>query len=348
MRLEIFEPDFSNRHRVSHTIAVQLSEYYNDVGKISITVPADNYNAGIFKVNSIVYNVDRGTSYIIKNVEINSAENRITANGFSTNILINQRVDRYSMVVLTNVERDCYRIINDNLRGMSITTAPLKGLSATGCDSIYGQELLNGLMPILEKAGYGNRMNLDPTSFAYEFEIYQGENLTKETKGEKAVIFSDVRGSAQELIINTDNSLFKNVIYISGKFNDQYVTETVGDVDALPDNRYEGYIEASINPNDGETEQQFRNRLKELARDEIKKCAERQSFDVLINPEQLGVKYNLGDIVTCHSARFGIQFDKRIIGVKYTLDQNGSKTKCILGEPPIRPDINKLITRRMR
>lgn len=50
MRIEIFEPDLSNRHEITHAISVQFSVKYNDVGKFTIVLPMDAYNISIAKM----------------------------------------------------------------------------------------------------------------------------------------------------------------------------------------------------------------------------------------------------------------------------------------------------------
>ena len=43
--------------------------------------------------------------------------------------------------------------------------------------------------------------------------------------------------------------------------------------------------------------------------------------------------YMLGDMITCKSERFGVQFNARITGVQYTLSDTGQETKLVLGNP---------------
>ena len=47
MRIEIFEPDLSNRHEITHAISVQFSVKYNDVGKFTIVLPMDAYRLSV-------------------------------------------------------------------------------------------------------------------------------------------------------------------------------------------------------------------------------------------------------------------------------------------------------------
>jgi prophage tail gpP-like protein len=53
----------------------------------------------------------------------------------------------------------------------------------------------------------------------------------------------------------------------------------------------------------------------------------------VIDPAELGVLYNIGDIVSCVSKRFGVRFNARVLGAKFKKDANSESTEIILGEP---------------
>ena len=68
MRLEIFTPDLSNRHEITHAISSQFSDLYNGIGKFSIVLPMDDYNISIAQNDALVYIVDRQLTYIVQEV----------------------------------------------------------------------------------------------------------------------------------------------------------------------------------------------------------------------------------------------------------------------------------------
>ena len=69
MSLELYTPDYSNRYEISHAISVQMSFYYNDIGKLTLVLPVNDYNIAALKNNSIVYDTKKKIAYIIKNVK---------------------------------------------------------------------------------------------------------------------------------------------------------------------------------------------------------------------------------------------------------------------------------------
>lgn len=334
MSLELYNDDFSNRYEISHAISAQMSKYYNDVGKLILVMPVNDYNIEALKNDRILYDTQKKIAYIIKNVKIDTPQNRITANGYTTNHLINKRVIS-SPVAVSNVENGVYTVVNENLRGLSrVATATAKGLTEKTEITLYGKEVLTQIMPVLSSVELGHDMKWNHRTNEHIFEIYKGVDRTT---GIHAVVFSDEQGTARDLVINDDVSQFKNVAYVVSTFKDgdteKELVEIVGD--ATGDNRHEQWFEISLTREENETEAQFRARMRTHGAMELGKLIRRQSFSVVIDPAELGVVYNIGDLVSCVSKRFGMNFNARISGVKYKKDLSSETTEIVLGEPKL-------------
>lgn len=330
MSLELYTPDYSNRYEISHAISVQMSVYDNDVGKLILVLPVNDYNIEAMKNDSILYDTQKKIAYIIKNVKIDTPKNRITANGYTTNYFLESRVIA-APVTVTNVENGVYAVVNENLRGMErLSLAPAKGLTEETDISLYGKTVLEQIMPVLSSVELGHRMTWNHRTMEHVFEVCKGKDLTT---GIHAVVFSDEQGTARDLVINDDVSLFKNVAYVVSEFNDKEIVEIVGD--ATGADRHEQWFDVSLNAEDGETEAQFRARMQTHGAMELGKLIRRQSFSVVIDPSELGVVYNIGDLVSCVSKRFGVKFNARISGMKYKKDGNSETTEVVLGEPKL-------------
>ena len=345
MSLIVYKPDFSGFHEIANATAVQMSYYYNDIGKLILDVPINDENIAALKNNSIVYDTVKKLSYIIKNVKTDTTQNRITANGFTTNKILDSRIIRVP-TGLSNVEFLIYKTVRDNLRELSrVATAPFKGLTTkTAIIDNYGDNLLEKTMQILSDAGLGHRMTWNHRTQEHTFELYKGNDLTT---GIHAVVFSEEQGTAQNLVIDDDVSEFKNVAYVVTKYKEEQevsgekvsieknLLETVGT--ATGDDRHEMWVEASFSKGEDETDEDFIASLPEKMRThgamELGKQIRKLSFSVLIDPSELGVTYNIGDIVACVSKRFGVRFNARIDGVKYKKDSKADTTEIILGEP---------------
>ena len=329
MSLEIYPSDFSTRYELKHAVSVQMSVYYNDIGKLTLVAPVNDYNIKALQVGNMLFDTERNVTYIIVNTKHDTDQSRITANGYTANWLMNKRCIA-SEYHLTTLESGVYALVNANLRNMSrIATAAAAGLTEATDAILKGGQLLDEIMPYLEEAGLGHKMVWDAETLSHTFKIYKGADLTA---GIHAVVFSEEQGTAQELVINDDDSTLKNFAYVTGTLKDDVAfVEEVGT--ATGDTRREVWFNTNVRQEDEESEADCRARARAYATMELGKRIRRKSFSVAIDSSDLGVAYNLGDIVSCVSVRFGVSFNARITGVKYKMDSNSTSTEIVLGDP---------------
>lgn len=330
MSLEIYPVDFSTRYQLTHAISVQMERHYNDIGKIQIVAPVSDYNITALGVGNIIYDTAHGDTYIVVNTKCDTTANRITVNGYTANWILNKRVILSSYTVGT-IETDVYQIVSDNLRSLPrIKLAEAEGLTETfSGDALYGGQLLDGILPVLEYKELGHKMIWDPSDNSWIFKIFKGVDRTT---GIHAVAFAEEQGTCSDLVINTDTSTLKNVGYVTYRLSDD--TEPVAEVGtATGENRYEKWFKTSVSQEQDETAEEARKRAVAYATMELGKYIRRQSFSVTIDATELGTLYDIGDLVLCASVRFGVSFKARITGVKYTLDITGEKTEIVLGDP---------------
>lgn len=329
MSFEIYPADYSTRYELRHAISVIMTVHYNDIGKLVLVAPVNDYNITALKNGNMLYDTERDITYFIANTKVDTAKTRITANGYTANWLLNHRIiaEPYTM---TNIESGVYDIINANMRGMTrIATAEAEGLEEETNTILHGGQIFDEVQPFLEEAQLGNKMVWDPDKLSHTFKIYKGKDLTD---GIHAVVFSEEQGTAQDLVINDDDSTLKNVAYVTGTLDDDTeFTEVVGT--ATGNNRREVWFDTAVMQESEETVEDCKARAIAYATMELGKRIQRKSFTVTIDSSELGSMYSLGDIVACVSVRFGVSFNARITGIKYTLDNQKSKTEVILGDP---------------
>ena len=107
MSYEIYPSDFSTRRQLTHAISIQMTEYSNGIGKIQIVAPVDDYNIRALVEGAMLYNTVRGTTYLLVNVKHDTVQNRITANGYTCNWLLNKRVVAAKKAI-TTIETGVY------------------------------------------------------------------------------------------------------------------------------------------------------------------------------------------------------------------------------------------------
>lgn len=335
MSMEIYPADFSTRYQLTHAISIQMTLYYNAIGKIQLVAPVNDYNIAALKEGAMLYDTTRQAAFIFVNPKIDTTNNQITANGYTSDWLLNKRVIATKQEI-TTAESGTYTLVNNNLRGLThIQTAEEKGLTEQyqpdddEDNNVLGGQLLDKIIDILDSVELGHRMTWDWQNLMHTFEVYKGNDLTA---GIHAIAFAEDQGTCTDLVISEDVSTFKNVAYVKYKLSDDTEpVETVGT--ATDDDRYEKWFDTSVSQESEETAADVRKKAISFANMELGKYLKRSSFSVTIDPSELGVLYNLGDIVKCSSNRFGVNFNARITGIKYKLDKTGEKTEIILGDP---------------
>lgn len=55
MSIEVYTPDLTNRHEITHAVSVSFSAKYNGIGKMTIVLPIDSYNISLAEQGGIVY-----------------------------------------------------------------------------------------------------------------------------------------------------------------------------------------------------------------------------------------------------------------------------------------------------
>lgn len=335
MSFEIYPADFSTRYQLTHAISIQSAEYYNDIGKIQLVAPVSDYNIKALREGAMLYDTKRGTTYDIVRTKHDTVQNRITANGYATASRLNKRVVAAKKSIAT-IETGVYELLNENLRGLTrIQTATASGLNEQyqpdddADNTVYGGQLLDKIMDVLETGELGHKMLWDGDALKLTFKIYKGVDRTA---GIHAVSFVEEQGTCSDLVINKDISTYKNVAYVKYKLSDD--TEPVAIVGAATGNeRFERWFDTSVSQEEEETADDAKKKAVTFGNMELGKYIKRSSFDVVIDPSELGARYDLGDIVNCVSMRFDVSFAARITGIKYKLDRTGEKTEIILGDP---------------
>ena len=328
--LVAFSPDLTTYHEIRAN-SYQTEEWYNDIGKFTLIVPPTQYNISHLVKGAILHRTKVSQTMIVTRVAPDTSQDNITVNGYTTNWLLNKRTI-YSPCAISAVESGIYGAINANMRALpNVETVSTKALSGAYSAILSGGQLLDEIMPILDTVEFGQRMSFDTSRRKHVFELYQGSDLTT---GSKAVIFSDEHGTARDLKIEDDESLFKNVIYVLGTLlDDTTIVRTIGT--ATGADRFEYWHDSRLKQESGETLEAFQARLDAAGAAEAAKRVRSMGFSVRVDPGEYGVKYTMGDRVRCVSGRFGIQFTAIINGVKRTIQAQNETVSIVLGKPEI-------------
>lgn len=345
MRLEIFTPDLSNRHEISHAISSQFSDLYNGIGKFSIVLPMDDYNIGLAQIGALVYIVDRKLCYEVAEVTNDCDANEITLNGYSLNNMLDRRV----VANETNIKTvaDIYSMMQSNLRDLPVVLdsegAPTDAVEET---NVSENGMLSAVIPVLDSAGLGQKAVFDYKTKTISWKVYKGADRTS---GLQTVAFLRERGTAPALVIDQDASEYKNVIYCNAEYNQKTTettsggtevektekikfTVTVGDAEGAE--RRETILKfGGDSQSEGESLASFRARVTAWATGQLAELKNRIGFAVNADASELGTAYNVGDLVWCISLRHNVKFKTRITEAQFSQDANGQSISITVGDP---------------
>lgn len=331
--LHVFDADFNYCGRVTEWISLSWEEEFHDEGKFTlVTYDTDKY-AGLLRHGYYFYRTDRPAAMMAISVKRDTEKNTITVGGCTSLHLLNRRVIRLPRSY-TNVEAAIYDMIESEKRSLPrIVCAPSKGLDGEYECEIEGEEMLSAVLSVAKESEYGIRANFDIENKRHVIEVYEGVDRTY-TSDSGGTVFSQEFGNLRNLEITEDDDLYKNVAYVTGAANNdprtvyyQYVAPYAGGEDT-----WREVIVRGENQGAEESNSDWRKRQKRIGQRELQKYNNKMSFEVDLPPELFGVKYDLGDKVTCNSKRYCIRFDTQITAYKYTNKNGVDSVQITLGE----------------
>lgn len=237
---------------------------------------------------------------------------------------------------IKNVETDLYALVNKNKRGLDITCANAKGLTATVDHDTTWETLRSSFQAICQEVGYGYRMLKNGTTLN-QIEIYErGLN--------DGVKFSDKIGNIIAQSYLEDTSEYCNYAYVAGagKSDERYVIEI--DLRKNDEPRRELYVDAKniqrTYTDDNGTQQTYTDDeyyqvVYNYGYGKLMEHRRKSQFECTINSSDSLYTYRkdyfVGDIVPTESVKYGINTNMRITGANLIIEDN-TKVDLVLEE----------------
>lgn len=330
--LHVFDKDFERRAVINTYTSLTWEEDYSDIGGFILVMP--DTLSGQINVGDYLFRSDKQTAMIVVNMEIKSSLKQVAFTGYSTLHILSKRIIRNTINV-TNAELGMRQMLQDNIRGMTrIGLAPLRGLDEVLTVQYTYNEVLPSIVEVATATKLGIRMIFDRQNKQHLFDVYRGIDRRVTQSENVRAFFSEEFKNIYNLEINDDFSFFKNVAIVGGAGEGMArVVIEVGT--ATGDDRYEMFVDArEIQPVAGETtsSQSYRDKLAGKGIAKLSEYIRRQSFKVEVDPAKFGKSYNLGDLISCKSTRYAVQFSARITKSTEISEGNIVKTKLTVGD----------------
>lgn len=193
------------------------------------------------------------------------------------------------------------------------------------------------LTDIAAAAGLGYKLRLDLQEKVFYFEVIKGADKTLGTM--QPCIFSRDFHNIYTQEYYEDDSNFKNVCLVCGIGEDENrVTEVTGEASGL--DRYEMSYSAAFLKDEGQTEEIYREQLRQKGNEKLKDYYLVESFTSKVRQDKAG-KCSLGDFVTCSDREWGIRIDTQIKMIEKHLSKDEQEVYFTFGNS--QPMITDLI-----
>lgn len=338
--LQVFDTDFNRHGAIRVTKSTVWKESYRDRGSFMLVASDTPDNVRLLQIGWYYYRPEKQTAMMIVSLERDSVKGEITARGFSTTWLLDQRVIYPTVFINGNVEAGMYNLINSNRRLPRLVTAPVKGLQGTIDTQFTGKEMLKTLNELAALNDWGFKTIFDWENKQHVFTIYQGTDRTQYNGVVPPIIASDRTGGLGDIKITEDNSAFKNVAIVAGEdTGSNRVVVEVGNAQGL--DRFETFVDARDLRRDELTLQQYQNLLTSRGKEKLSEMIKSFNFVALpkTGPQVSNIfdtNYFNGDKITSISKRYLVELDNRIMASEEVLEGNFNNVYLTIGEPMIR------------
>lgn len=335
--LHVFDKNFERKATINSYISLVWQEQYQNKGGFLLYM--DDSSSNVAEIGDYLFISGGNTAMIILYKEIKSDQQQVMFGGQTTLYLLSKRINR-NTVKISNAESGMLQIVSQNIRGhQRLSVALPKGLTEMHESERTGGEALDTLIEIAAATGLGIRMRFDRVSKGHVFEVYKGLDRRITQNANSLAFFGDDFKNVYSIQIGDDISHFKNVAYVRGAGEGaQRVVVEIGN--ASNENRYEMDIDArDLQPSEdsGETlsSPSYLARLRSRGQERLSEYVRRQNFIVDVDSRDFGIKYNLGDLVSCKSTRYQMLLHARIIEYTLLIEGNNQKTNISVGEAKI-------------
>ena len=303
---------------------------------------------GILQRTNILYKKDEMQAGIIsyKHIKLDKqGRTKIRIKGNMASVYLRRRIVWDKMVLSGTSEEVMRKLVEKQVidpadqerRMRKIRLGQMCGIDDYIEKQATYSNLQETLTDIAAAAGLGYRLRLDLNEKAFYFDVIKGADRT--LGAEKPCIFSRDFHNVYTEEYYEDDSNFRNVCLVCGTGEDENrVTETVGEASGI--DRYEMSYSASFLKDEGQTDEVYREQLRQKGNEKLKDYYLVESFTSKVRKDKLK-ECALGDLVTCNDKKWGIRIDTQIKVIEKNLSKDEQEVYFTFGNS--RPMLANLI-----
>lgn len=316
MELYIFNRDIEFKGVIDNFTSLIWRRRYSDCGEFELHCAFTTVNLNLLIKKNLIYKKDNDEFGVItyKNFKTDAeGKEVIVVKGKFGTSYMNRRIALGTTEITDTAENTIRSLIYSNAINPTDTNRILPGL-VLGTDNTFtesidytldNKELLEDIENIANTVELGIKTSLDITNKQFTFNVYKGLDRSVNQAVNPICIFSKEFDNIleQEYVDSLDN--YKNVATDG--------TTTIGSAIGL--DRFETYASKDLDV-------------------ELSKSLQITTFDSKINLNSnltYKVDFDLGDIVTCVSKKWGLTLDSRITEIEEIYEESGLSINVVFG-----------------
>ncbi|MCQ4921566.1 siphovirus ReqiPepy6 Gp37-like family protein [Tissierella carlieri] len=231
------------------------------------------------------------------------------------------------------INKNCINPTNLDRKVNRFTLGEIKNYTQNINYQVSYKNLLEEIESIAATSGLGFRILIDVANKLIVFDIYEGLNRTADQTVNSPAIFSKEFENVLEQEYTDNISNYRNVALIAGEGEGAArQLATIGQGSGL--DRFELFVDARDLQKDNRTTQQYTELLENRGNTKLTEHKEIRAFDSKINQKSNLIykeDFDLGDIVTCTSKKWGLTIDTRITEIEEIYESNGFNINMVFG-----------------
>lgn len=312
---------------------------YYDVGDFEIVLSMASPNVAYMRQGYYVIRDGIGEAGIIEQVaitkDLNNQETLVVTGRFLSSIL-GRRIIATQTQVSGTVEACIKKLVNENAISPSNANRVLPGLQygtwsipAVQMEQQFtGKNLLEVLQDICKTNNIGFRVDLTNNN-AFSLVLYAGVNRSYSQSANPYVVFSNDYDNLASADYSEDYKNMATDVLVAGE-GEGAARKTVWASKSTNSglNRYEIFIDArNASTNNGQiSDSTYTAQLREEGLENISGVIQAFAGNVYLNNLELGVDFNVGDIVVIENTRWGVSANARLVEVIESVNEAGVYT----------------------
>lgn len=335
MELYIYDRTAGLADVVDTLTSIRWRRKYFEPGEVEIHLPATFGNMQLLQEGRIIRRTDRREAAIIEGRKVRGFDLAITGRMLSSMLDRALVTELFTMTasadaVLCALAAEGGRVIPE------LAIRPATGIGTAISVQIppWQKNALTLMEKIGKASGIGFRVLFTPG--ALEFETYTGIDRSVRQNDVPRVIFSDEFGNLADIEYTEDVKKHRNVAYVLGaETNGQQEVVVVDQSSGQPVR--EMYVSGSaVQREEGMTTEAYRALLAEYGAEQLAEKAKVESFEgegFDVGNFTYMEDWDLGDIVTVHSAELGLVSHARVAEVEELYERGTVRILPVFGSP---------------